>query len=60
MLYGIYGSHTPETCPIYVATYALVFVDIAEHDPQQLADTYGIRRIEGQYHSALVHYIGQT
>lgn len=55
MLYGIYGSHTPETCPIYVAKYAIVFVDIAELSPEQLADTYGIRRIEAQYHSALEH-----
>ena len=55
MLYGIYGSHTPETCPIYVPKYALVFVDIAELSAEQLADTYGIQRIEGQYHSALEH-----
>ncbi len=55
MLYGIYGSHTPETCPIYVAKNALVFVDIAELSQEQLAETYGIRRIEAQYHSALEH-----
>ena len=55
MLYGIYGSHTPETCPIYVAKYARVFVKIAELDPGELAETYGIRRIEAQYHSALEH-----
>ncbi len=55
MLYGIYGSHTPETCPIYIAKNALVFVDIAEHDPELLAESYGIRRIVAQYHSALEH-----
>ncbi len=55
MLYGIYGHHTPETCPIYVAKYALVFVDIAEHDPEQLADTYAIHRFDAMYHSALEH-----
>lgn len=55
MLYGIYGSHTPETCPIYVAKYASVFVDIAEYDPEQMAEAYGIRRIEARYHSALEH-----
>ena len=55
MLYGIYGSHTPETCPISVPKYAQVFVDILEHDPEQLADAYGIHRIEAQYHSALEH-----
>ena len=55
MLFGIYGSHTPETCPIYVRKYARVFVDIAALDAEELAETYGIRRIEVQYHSALEH-----
>ena len=55
MQFGIYGSHTPETCPIYLAKYAQVFVDIAELDPARLADTYGIRRIVARYHSALEH-----
>ena len=55
MLYGIYGRHTPETCPIYFAKYAEVFVRIAEADPARLADEYGIGRIEAQYHSALEH-----
>ncbi len=53
--YGIYGSHTPETCPIYVRRFARVFADIAELDPEELASTYGIREIEAQYHSALEH-----
>ncbi len=55
MLYGIYGHHTPETCPIQVPKYAQVFADILERDPQELAEAYGIRRIEAQYHSALEH-----
>ena len=55
MLFGIFGSHTPETCPIYVAKNALVFVDIAEHDRDELTRAYGIRRIVAQYHSALEH-----
>lgn len=55
MLLGIYGSHTPETCPIYVEKYARVFVEIAALDPEEVAETYGIRRIEAQYHSALEH-----
>lgn len=55
MRYGIYGSHTPETCPIYIPRYAQVFADILEHDPQELADAYGIHRIEARYHSALEH-----
>ena len=55
MQFGIYGSHTPETCPIYVAKYARVFVEIAEHDPARLAERYGIRRIVARYHSALEH-----
>lgn len=55
MLLGIYGSHTPATCPIYVRKYARVFVDIAQLDPAHIAEAYGIRRIEAQYHSALEH-----
>ena len=54
-LYGIYGSHTPEVCPIYVPDNARVFVSIAETRPAQLAEVYGIRRIEARYHSALEH-----
>ena len=53
--YGIYGSHTPDTCPIYHAQYARVFVDIAERDPQELAEAYGIHQVEARYHSALEH-----
>ena len=30
-------------------------MDIAELDQGELAETYGIRRIEAQYHSALEH-----
>ena len=55
MLYGIYGSHAPEVCPIYDHDNARVFVSIAETDPAQLAEQYGIQRIEAQYHSALEH-----
>ncbi len=29
-LHGIYGSHTPEVCPIYVPDNARVFVSNAE------------------------------
>ena len=53
--YGIYGSHTPETCPIYIPKYAKVFVEIAELDPKELAAAYGIHQIEARYHSALEH-----
>lgn len=53
--YGIYGSHTPETCPIYFAKYAQILVDIAELEPEELATAYGIHQIEAQYHSALEH-----
>ena len=54
-LYGMYGSHTPETCPIYEADNARVFVSISDADPARLAEEYGIRRIEARYHSAFEH-----
>ena len=53
--YGIYGSHTPETRPIYIPKYAKVFVEIAELGPKELAEAYGIHQIEARYHSALEH-----
>lgn len=53
--YGVYGSHTPDTCPIYFPRFARVFAEIAELDPEEMAEAYGIHRIEGQYHSALEH-----
>lgn len=53
--YGIYGSHTPDTCPIYIREYARVFAETAELDPEELASAYGIRGIEARYHSALEH-----
>ena len=53
--YGIYGSHTPETCPIYIRKFARVFAEIAELDPADLASAYGIHEIEARYHSALEH-----
>ena len=53
--YGIYGNHTPETCPIYMPKYAKVFVEIAELDPEELAAASGIHQIEARYHSALEH-----
>ena len=56
MLYGIYGSHTPEVCPIYVPDNARVFVSIAETSPGAARRTVrGIQRIEARYHSALEH-----
>lgn len=53
--YGIYGRHTPDTCPIYHEKFAKVFVEIAELDPEELAEAYGIHQIEARYHSALEH-----
>lgn len=53
--YGIYGSHTPDTCPIYLRKFARIFAEIADIDPEDLASAYGIHEIEAQYHSALEH-----
>ena len=53
--YGIYGSHTPDARPIYIRKFARVFAEIADHDPDELAAAYGIRKIEARYHSALEH-----
>ncbi len=54
-LYGIYGKHAPEVCPIYVRDNARVFMAIAELEAGELAERWGIRKFLGRYHSALEH-----
>ena len=55
-LYGIYGSHTPETCPwnnVEIRKGVLAAANRLE-DPDALKK-YKISKILGQYHSALEH-----
>lgn len=54
-LYGIYGSHTVEACPLNHLENANKLVSFAESDPTPLLSKYRINNVLGQYHSALEH-----
>jgi tetrahydromethanopterin S-methyltransferase subunit H len=54
-LYGVYGSHTPETCPVNNRKNAEALVNFANTDLESVAGKYKINQLIGQYHSALEH-----
>jgi len=54
-LYGVYGSHTVESCPVNNRGTAKTLVDFAEADPTPLMKQYNIQNVLGQYHSAFEH-----
>jgi hypothetical protein len=54
-LYGVYGSHTPETCPVSHRRNAEALVKFADTDLAAAAGEYKVNRVVGQYHSALEH-----
>lgn len=53
-LYGIYGSHTTESCPLNNTGSRRVVLG-APPDIEPFAKKYKINKILGQYHSALEH-----
>lgn len=54
-LYGIYGSHTTEACPLNNIHTAKRLITSAEDNLESKAREYKISEILGQYHSALEH-----
>jgi len=56
-LFGIFGSHTVEMCPLNNKTSAMTMVQMAEKtaDAEDNHSNYGINKIIGRYHSALEH-----
>ena len=54
-LYGIYGHHTTEACPWNNIASAKILKELADGGANELAEQHGIRKIHGQYHSALEH-----
>ena len=54
-LYGIYGSHSVEACPVNHLENAKKLVSFAEGDPTPLLEKYRIHNVLGQYHSAFEH-----
>ena len=54
-LYGIYGRHEIDACPLNNIGNAKGVVQIAESDTSQILPKYKINSIVGQYHSGLEH-----
>lgn len=54
-LFGIYGSHTTEACPVNNVNTAKGIVQRAPADRESMAKKYKINNIVGQYHSGLEH-----
>jgi hypothetical protein len=54
-LYGIYGSHAVEACPLNNRQVAEKVVALSFADLAEVSRKYQINRILGQYHSALEH-----
>lgn len=54
-LYGVYGTHTVEACPVNNLETAKKLVAFAEADPTPLLNKYKIHKVLGQYHSAFEH-----
>lgn len=54
-LFGIYGSHTTEACPLNNINTAKGFVQQAGAGRELMAQKYKINKIIGQYNSALEH-----
>ena len=54
-LYGVYGSHTTESCPVNNRETAENLVAFAKSDIAHAAEKHRINQVLGQYHSALEH-----
>ncbi len=54
-LYGVYGSHTTEACPVNNKEIAQRLVQFSETDLEPIATKYKINQVVGQFHSALEH-----
>ncbi len=54
-LFGVYGSHTVEACPVNNLAIAKKLIAFAESDLSPLLSKYRINNVLGQYHSAFEH-----
>ena len=54
-LYGVYGSHSVEACPVNNLDHAKKLISFAESDPTPLLSRYRINNVLGQYHSDFEH-----
>ena len=54
-LYGIYGRHEIETCPLNNVDSAKIVIQSVDTDLSNVLPKYKINKIIGQYHSGLEH-----
>lgn len=54
-LYGIYGRHEIDACPINNSKNRQMMVQIGKRDMKQICADHKINKIIGRYHSALEH-----
>jgi len=54
-LYGVYGIHTVESCPVNKLENAKKLISFTESDLTPLLSKYQINNVLGQYHSAFEH-----
>ncbi len=54
-LYGIYGRHEIDQCPLNNAENRKFVAEIAKTDMSSVLPKYKINKIVGQYHSGLEH-----
>jgi hypothetical protein len=54
VLYGIYGSHTTESCPLNNIQSRKIVLEMAAEDLENIANKNRVKILE-QYHSALEH-----
>ncbi len=54
-LYGIYGRHEIDACPINNSENRKIMIEIGNRDSKQVCANYKINKIIGRFHSALEH-----
>ena len=54
-LYGIYGRHEIDQCPLNNAETRKFIAEVAKTDMSSVLPKYKINKIVGQYHSGLEH-----
>lgn len=54
-LYGIYGRHEIESCPLNNVESAKIVINAANSDLTEILPKYKINQVIGQFHSGLEH-----
>ena len=54
-LYGIYGRHEIDACPINNSKNREIMIEIGRRDMKEVCSNHKINKIVGRFHSALEH-----